>query len=307
MRKSSDRRINSNIVVALMLAAWLGVCSGEVLAIGPSPSEHTLRIKKSLAEARTALAEDRLTIPSGNNAVAYAQQVLDLAPGDPEAQKILEWVVARYQALGENTLTRAQSEMQRALGRAETYQHRAEGVAKRFQLPERSLEPLDRRMVAVKEELQSPVLHRAVRDMVDRYVQLSETALAQGVVEEARLDLAEAQEVAAKYGISDPQMQALAGRIEAEAPLASDRRSHEMLSHPMTRQLLNELVATHVATGELAIRRGAMQEAHWHYERARELVAQHHMPDGVVRGLQERLLVVTLKTRLPVYRLYGTF
>ncbi len=307
MRKSSDRRINSNIVVALMLAAWLGVCSGEVLAIGPSPSEHTLRIKKSLAEARTALAEDRLTIPSGNNAVAYAQQVLDLAPGDPEAQKILEWVVARYQALGENTLTRAQSEMQRALGRAETYQHRAEGVAKRFQLPERSLEPLGWRMAAVKEELQSPVLHRAVRDMVDRYVQLGETALAQGVVEEARLDLAEAQEVAAKYGISDPQMQGLARRIEAEAPLASDRRSHEMLSHPMTRQLLDELVATHVATGELAIRRGAMQEAHWHYERARELVAQHHMPDGVVRGLQERLLVVTLKTRLPVYRLYGTF
>lgn len=300
MRKSSDRRITSNTVVALMLAAWLGVWSGELLAVGKIQSEHTLRIEKSLAEARTALAEDRLTIPSGNNAVAYAQQVLDLAPGDPEAQKILEWVIARYQALGENSLTRAESEMQRALGRAETYQHRAEGVAKRFQLPERSLEPLDRHMAAIKEELQSPGLRRAMRDIVDRYLQLSETALVQGAVEEARLDLAEAQEVAAKYGISDPQMQALARRIEAEAPLASDRRSHE-------RQLLDELVATHVATGELAIRRGAMQEAHWHYERARALVAQHHLPDGVVRGLQEQLLVVTLKTRLPVYRLYGTF
>ncbi|MGH8656107.1 MAG: hypothetical protein ACREYE_29755 [Gammaproteobacteria bacterium] len=74
----------------------------------------------------------------------------------------------------------------------------------------------------------------------------------------------------------------------------------------MTRQLLDELVATHVATGELAIRRGAMQEADWHYERARALVAQHHLPHGVVRGVDERLLV-PLTTRLPVYRLYGTF
>lgn len=306
MRKSSDRRIKSNIVMALMLAAWLSVWSGEVLAIGPSQSEHALRIKKSLAEARTALAEDRLTTPSGNNAVAYAQQVLDLAPGDPEAQKILEVVVARYQALGDNALTRTQSEMQRALGRAETYQHRAEGVAKRFQLPERLLEPLGRHMAAVKEELQSPVLHRAVRDIVDRYVQLGETALTRGAVEEALRNLGEAQGLAATFGLPDAQMQALARRIEAEAPFASDRRSHEMLSHPITRRLLDELVATHVATGELAIRRGAMQEAHWHYERARALVAQHHLPDGVVRGLQERLLV-PLKTQFPVYRLYGTF
>jgi hypothetical protein len=75
-----------------VLAAYPGLSQGaEQKRLGPST-----RIAAILVQAERALAEDRLTLPAGNNAVAYAQEVLDLAPGDPEAQGILRAVVTHY-------------------------------------------------------------------------------------------------------------------------------------------------------------------------------------------------------------------
>ena len=104
-----------------MLAAYPGLSQGaEQKRPGPST-----RIAAILVEAERALAEDRLTLPPGNNAVAYVQEVLDLAPGHPEAQRILRAVVARY-----GLIARAAPE------RAEALRRQEEAGCRRFRLQE---------------------------------------------------------------------------------------------------------------------------------------------------------------------------
>ena len=96
-----------------VLAAYPGLASGaEQKRPGPST-----RIEAILVQAERALAEDRLTLPPGNNAVAYAQEVLDLAPGNPEAQGILRAVVARYALLAGAALGRAETPSRQEAGR----------------------------------------------------------------------------------------------------------------------------------------------------------------------------------------------
>ncbi|MCA1851897.1 MAG: hypothetical protein LC647_05760, partial [Beggiatoa sp.] len=90
-----------------VLAAYPGLSQGaEQKRPGPCPST---RIAAILVQAERALVEDRLTLPPGNNAVAYAQEVLDLAPGHPEAKGILRAVVARYGLIAGAALERAEA------------------------------------------------------------------------------------------------------------------------------------------------------------------------------------------------------
>ena len=58
-----------------VLAAYPGLSPGAEQK-RPAPST---RIAAILVQAERALAEDRLTLPSGHNAVSYAQEVLDLS------------------------------------------------------------------------------------------------------------------------------------------------------------------------------------------------------------------------------------
>ncbi len=88
-----------------VLAAYPGLSQGAEQK-RPCPST---RIAAILVQAERALAEYRLTLPPGNNAVAYAQEVLDLAPGHPEAQGILRAVVARYGLIAGAALERAEA------------------------------------------------------------------------------------------------------------------------------------------------------------------------------------------------------
>jgi hypothetical protein len=106
-----------------VLAAYPGLSQGaEQKRPGPST-----RIAAILVQAERALAEDRLTLPPGNNAVAYAQEVLDLAPGNPEAQRILRAVVARY-----GLIAGAAPE------RAEALRRQEEAGCRRFRLQEQT-------------------------------------------------------------------------------------------------------------------------------------------------------------------------
>ncbi|MGH8573216.1 MAG: hypothetical protein ACREX8_11675, partial [Gammaproteobacteria bacterium] len=61
------------VVWVFVLAAYPGLSPGaEQKRPGPSA-----RIAAILVQADRALTEDRLTLPSGHNAVSYAQEVLD--------------------------------------------------------------------------------------------------------------------------------------------------------------------------------------------------------------------------------------
>lgn len=103
----------------------------DVQPIEPALSEPVATL---LARARAARADDRLTVPAGDNAYDYYQQVLVMAPDNAEARAGLEAMVRRYRelvdsALDEGALERAQILMRRARSLdvgAESLQERAE-------------------------------------------------------------------------------------------------------------------------------------------------------------------------------------
>ncbi|MGH8577568.1 MAG: hypothetical protein ACREXJ_11790, partial [Gammaproteobacteria bacterium] len=125
-----------------MLAAYPGVSPGAEQK-RPAPST---RIAAILVQAERALAEDRLTLPSGHNAVSYAQEVLDLAPGHPAAQGILRAVVARYGLIAGAALDRGEALRRQELAKAQAYRSRGEGVAHRFNLSTVPLSAVAERM-----------------------------------------------------------------------------------------------------------------------------------------------------------------
>lgn len=73
----------------------------------PEPNvEHREQIETLLASARAARARDRLTRPVGDNAYEYYQQVLAIAPDEPEAVAGLAAIAQRYRELAEAAMDR---------------------------------------------------------------------------------------------------------------------------------------------------------------------------------------------------------
>jgi hypothetical protein len=209
-----------------VLAAYPGLSPGaEQKRLGP-PN----RIAAILAQADRALAEDRLTLPSGHNAVSYAQEVLDLAPGHPEAQGILRAVVARYGLIAGAALDRAEALRQQELARAQAYRSRGEGVAHRFNLSTAPLSTVAERMDGVEAPLhgaravenstitigqRQPLAHRVLARLVDRYLRESEVALGGGRVHDARRYCEVARQIARDHRVSNPGLDRLERRVAA--------------------------------------------------------------------------------------------
>ncbi|MCP5152794.1 MAG: protein kinase [Ectothiorhodospiraceae bacterium] len=62
----------------------------------PAAAAKAVRIDRLMAAADTAMSENRLTIPDGDNAVEYYQQVLEVDPAHVPARAGIERVAARY-------------------------------------------------------------------------------------------------------------------------------------------------------------------------------------------------------------------
>jgi len=194
-----------------VLAAYPGLSPGaEQKRPGPSS-----RIAAILAQAERALAEDRLTLPSGHNAVSYAQEVLDLAPGHPAAQGILRAVVARYGLIAGAALDRAEAVRRQELARARVYQSRGEGVAHRFHLSTAPLSAVAERMDGVEALQRQPLAHRVHARLVRHYLHESEVALGGGRVHDARRYWEVAGQIATDHRVSDPGLDRLERRVAA--------------------------------------------------------------------------------------------
>ena len=212
-----------------VLAAYPGLSQGaEQKRPGPST-----RIAAILVEAERALAEDRLTLPPGNNAVAYAQEVLDLAPGDPEAQGILRAVVARYGLIAGAALDRAEALRRQELARAQAYRSRGEGVAHRFNLSTAPLSAVAERMDGVEARpngvsamalQRQPLAHRVYTRLVGQYLHESEVALEGGRVRDARRYWEVADQIARDHRVSDPGLDGLERRVAAAEQERDERR-----------------------------------------------------------------------------------
>ncbi|MGQ0592644.1 MAG: hypothetical protein ACT4QB_08340 [Gammaproteobacteria bacterium] len=211
-------------VFALLLCP--GLSPGA--AVGhPAPST---RIAAILVRAERALAEDRLTLPSGHNAVSYAQEVLDLAPGHPEAQSILRAVVARYGLIAGAALDRAEALRQQQLARAQVYRSRGEGVAHRFNLSAAPLSVVAERMNGVEAHphgasavhnstitigQRQPLAQRVLARLVGEYLRASEVALEGGRVTDARRYWDVAGQIARDHRVSNPGLDGLERRVTA--------------------------------------------------------------------------------------------
>ena len=114
----------TRLTLPSLLGCWLCLWPLLLSAAELSEAEQDARIAALLKQARQAAAEDRLTIPSGRNAVSYAQQLLDLEPNHPQALQILRNVAARYNTLGAVALDRAEALRARELNKARTYEQR---------------------------------------------------------------------------------------------------------------------------------------------------------------------------------------
>lgn len=94
-------------LVLLALAALLTGCETAQAPV-QLPAEHRPqpaqpqapveddRVDRLLEAAAQALAEDRLTTPESDNALVLYQEVLELDPDDPRAQRGFEKIVERY-------------------------------------------------------------------------------------------------------------------------------------------------------------------------------------------------------------------
>jgi hypothetical protein len=228
MRKPLYKPIKrTKLTLPSLLGCWLCLWPLLLPAAGLSGAERDARIAALLRQARQAVAEDRLTIPSGHNAVSYAQQLLDLEPNHPQALQILRNVVARYNTLGAAALDRAEVLKARELNKAQTYEQRGTRVVQRYDLPNNTLTPLTEGLAAA-ESTSKPVLtdervvvRQRLAEIAAGYVALGEAALEQGYVEEARRYQIAAELLVNKtpYGLSpDARLQQLTQRLErAEA------------------------------------------------------------------------------------------
>lgn len=203
----------------LVLAAYPGLSPGAEQK-RPVPST---RIAAILVQAERALAEDRLTLPSGHNAVSYAQKVLDLAPGHPAAQGILRAVVARYGLIAGAAVDRAEAVRRQELARAQAYRSRGEGVAHRFHLSTAPLSAVAERMDGVEARpdgagavaLRQPLAHRVLARLVGKYQHESEVALEGGRVHDARRYWEVAAQIARDHRVSNPGLDGLERRVAA--------------------------------------------------------------------------------------------
>ena len=209
------------------MVAWVFVLATYP---GPSPGAEqkrpgpSTRVAAILVQAERALAEDRLTLPSGHNAVSYAQEVLDLAPGHPAAQGILRAVVARYGLIAGAALDRAEALRQQQLARARAYRSRGEGVAHRFKLSAAPLSAVAERMEGVEARphgtstvalQRQPLAHRVLARVVGEYLHESEVALKGGRVHDARRYWEVAAQIARDHRVSDPGLDGLERRVAA--------------------------------------------------------------------------------------------
>jgi len=108
------------------------------------PSNHTDRVAALLKRAGGQFALNNLTTPPGNNAYQTLQQVLELAPGQPEALRKLQLVVDRYKTWAEQKMKSAQWE------EAETYLKRA----KRISSEDREVDQLMARVTLARQKPQ---------------------------------------------------------------------------------------------------------------------------------------------------------
>jgi hypothetical protein len=232
-------------LIRLLLCMWLSGGAPGYAASEIDQSVSLDRIETLLGKAEAALKENRLTVPSGNNAVGYAQQVLNLAPNHPEAQRILQAVVARYETLGNASLDRAEAVWKAEIDKAQAYQQRGSTVARNYRIPDNALAKVEERIThARKSRSGAPTEMTAgrtaeskqVAEIIERYLDLSEQASSQNALAEAESHLSVSRDLLARNTLAEIDRDRLSRRVlNVDRELASRKTENAAASSAVSR------------------------------------------------------------------------
>jgi hypothetical protein len=244
---------------------------------------RTERIAALLKKAKEALMADRLLAPENDNAVMYAEEILQLQANHPEARWVLKATAARLIAFGESAL------QQREISKAQDYQRTAAELIQRYGLGTAGLTGLAEQITATQQQLAEETRKQEARQRLEDEThrkQEEEQAkrLAEQQAREAKIAalLTKAREALAKNQLSTP-----AGRNALEYTGQILRLDP---AHPEARQTLSEVVTRYATLGETAVAGNQLDQARRYQQAAEELVRRYGLADAeVLRGLAEHI------------------
>lgn len=265
--------------------------------------ETTTRLEELTRRANKALADNNLTAPKRDNVVAYARELIALAPQNAPAQRLLGAVIERYVAMADEAL--AQNETQSA----QVAQQKARDVAAEFGIANNDLERLGERIAAKELELAEA---ERKRDEARRVAEAAKAADEEArrvadakTAEEEKQRLAEAkaaeeqEKKAARVddidGLLEKAAKALAAnRLTTPAGDNAAEYAGRVLAmqaeHPGAMEILQDAVGRYVALGEVALSTGRVDNARRYQRTAENLVKDYGLSDAELRKLAARVL-----------------
>jgi hypothetical protein len=306
----------------MVLFCCLPLASPSVLwaaASGGDTQDPLITTLKAKAEA--AIAANRLTTPVVDNAVAYIEQMLTIEPQNQYAMDLLNRVSARYARLVDSELRRGERAAHKSLERATTFRDRAKRLISRYHLPDTALTRMDRAIASAppdqdlteRERMQANTAvatGQILNELVKGHVTLAATFLDRHDLQEAKWHTAQAETLAVRYKLADPDLQELKQRLATQE---TGLKEHAEARRPLdegTRRRLTELAAFYVVSGEVARGQGDLPKAVRHKHAAEEIIEQYGLPNARVQRLSAQL-TSTIKKKAgfrPVrYRVFGNF
>lgn len=314
------RVINKTLLLILVCCIQL-IVSSALFAQQAGVKINDFTITEYLDRAEKALALDRLTTPPDDNAVAYIERALAVAPNNARAIHFLERVTQRYGELVSNSVKQGERVRRINLQRAKIYRNRAREVINEHGLSSIELQnmngtiarysqvPGDDTMTSSRAQRVSTLL---VSELLDQHILLTELALHHNNVREAEWHVEQASELVDRYALSSVRLRPLKQEIMSASQGQEPRIPVE--GTPLSRgtdvgkKQIKELIITHVQLGEAAFGRGDITLAKHHRDITVVLARQYGITDKALKRFEEKFADKGTKPILPWgFRVWGTF
>jgi hypothetical protein len=284
------------VLCSLLLLPYPGLAYGEQ---ADSPLGKSGELSTYLENAQHALSIDHLTTPPDDNAVAYIEQALSIAPNNAQANDLLQRVIKRYEELVDEYVIRASKLLNRNPQQlARTYRDRAHGVITKHGLDDAELQRMDRMLAEQRSAIssgdetplaQGDFSERVVDKLLAGHTLLGESALANGDLETADWHAAEAGALERLYMRSSDRLNSLRQSIASKKEEQGGTTRSYAGPHEETTALVKEIIACRIELGEHALEQGNVREAQQQARVAEGYATHYGVEESRVRRFSERV------------------
>jgi len=271
-----------------------------------SAAENMAGERKDIAiflnKANKAIAQDRLTTPSEDNAFNYIEQALAAAPEHPEALKLLEKIIDRYDELVATHLKHGEQTRQKSLAQAKTFHKRAQNIINQHNISNSSLVAMKYKIAHYsidknfKPHPETP--DAGIESLLNQHIALSESALEENSIKEAQWHAEQADTIAHRYKLSNQKLKLLKDRVLLVT--ASGKKNDT--------QNIEELVATHMSLGKQALHNGETEKAQIHQLIAEEIALQYGTNKPEPAAFSKRITKQNAWNKSDAWlKIFGTF